>query len=826
MSETIGKYNVILELQTKQQGDISKIKKEASGLKKIFLTAGAAFAGIFAVGVIKSAGQRIFDITKKYQKYNTVLKVALGSQKEASKTMALIEQTAKDTIYSVDELTSSYIKFANRGMKPTRNEIIAIADLAASQGKSFDQLTEAILDAQTGEFERLKEFGIKASSSGTKVMLSFKGVNKEIDKTPEAINKAIIELGKMKGVAGANKEQMKDLAGLVSNIGDKTEKFLSNIGKRLTGLFTGSLTAISGLISKINEYYFPTKKAVDVTRDLQYEFNHQIEVLKLLKPESIARKKLLKEINDKYSEYLPNLIAEKDSIDNITEAQKKANKQFKGRIILMLMQDEIKKETEQYKQAIKDMIAADRALAESKVDAKELALKGASPGEVEKYKNTWTQFINTQKTISQNVIDNYKYKIQKIRDLYQKYAKDLDIDLNSIQNKINKKPEKPETNKSDKKKSREIFDIDNITGGTKAIINAQKELEYINTEYQNILNTLSIIQELNKKGYLDEGLGKELIILFDIITNPQVVKNKIVKQRAKDLTDIKNEIMDTVELPPNDKKQKLWDALLGIDEKTEGIYINSVNSLKNAILDAYDEEINKIDELINKQQERVDKAEKIAEKGNIKQLKLEKTRLEKLQEEREKFAKQQRILANSQIITAQAVAAAEAIKGTTSAFAEGGPAGIITGTAWLLSLGAALLSIKTAITSSFADIPAYAGGIEAFKGKGSGKSDSNIVRISRGERITPDHINKQIGYDFPNAKLPEAIKAYKLLPHVANALITQANGKEYEELKNEIRSLRQSVEAISIVTKIDKEGFIQEIQRMNDEVLLRKKIIG
>jgi len=52
--------------------------------------------------------------------------------------------------------------------------MVKLGDLASSTGKSFDQLAEAVLDAQTGEFERLKEFGIKASANGDKVTFSFK----------------------------------------------------------------------------------------------------------------------------------------------------------------------------------------------------------------------------------------------------------------------------------------------------------------------------------------------------------------------------------------------------------------------------------------------------------------------------------------------------------------------------------------------------------------------------------------------------------------------------------------------------------------------------
>jgi hypothetical protein len=55
----------------------------------------------------------------------------------------------------------------NRGIKPTKDELINMSDLASSQGKSLNMYVEAMLDAQTGEYERLKEFGIRAKSVGT-----------------------------------------------------------------------------------------------------------------------------------------------------------------------------------------------------------------------------------------------------------------------------------------------------------------------------------------------------------------------------------------------------------------------------------------------------------------------------------------------------------------------------------------------------------------------------------------------------------------------------------------------------------------------------------
>jgi len=142
----------------------------------------SAVAGIGLGAMIFSAGQASLETFGKFQKYEKVLQTTLGTEQAMKAAMQDIQSFAASTPYSVDQLTDSYIKLTNRGMQPTMEEMQRYGDIAASQGKSFDQFTEAVLDAASGEFERMKEFGIQASKQGNKVMLSFKGVQKTVEK--------------------------------------------------------------------------------------------------------------------------------------------------------------------------------------------------------------------------------------------------------------------------------------------------------------------------------------------------------------------------------------------------------------------------------------------------------------------------------------------------------------------------------------------------------------------------------------------------------------------------------------------------------------------
>src|SRR5690606_36201090 len=110
----------------------------------------------------------------QYQRMSAVL-TSLGSRSQAQQALRMLEQFAAKTPFQVDKLTESYVKLVNQGFRPTQDELRKLGDLSASVGKDFDQLTEAIIDAQTGEFERLKEFGIRAQKEGDIVIFTFKG---------------------------------------------------------------------------------------------------------------------------------------------------------------------------------------------------------------------------------------------------------------------------------------------------------------------------------------------------------------------------------------------------------------------------------------------------------------------------------------------------------------------------------------------------------------------------------------------------------------------------------------------------------------------------
>lgn len=263
------------EVKKSVKGLGDEVDKQPSMWESMKTSILAVFTGTGLLELAKEAataifefGKEVFETTAKFEKYETVLRVALGSQAAAVKAMEDIKKMAAETPFSVDELTESYVKYVNRGLTPTMAEMTKMGDIAASQGKSFDQLTEAILDATTGEFERLKEFGIQASKSNGEVELSFKGVTTVVKDQPEAIRQAMLAFGELEGVQGGMAETSKTLEGRVSNLGDNFDSLKILIGEGLKPVFGFLIDAMSFGIEIFKEVWSASDPIVNIFKQI------------------------------------------------------------------------------------------------------------------------------------------------------------------------------------------------------------------------------------------------------------------------------------------------------------------------------------------------------------------------------------------------------------------------------------------------------------------------------------------------------------------------------------------------------------------------------
>jgi hypothetical protein len=231
------------------------------GIRKV----GTAFVAAFAADRLISLQKEIIKITSEFQTFEAVLTNTLGSKSAAQIALRQIQDFAAKTPFSVQQLTASYVKLANQGFKPTTDELRKLGDLASSTGKGFDMLTEAIIDAQVGEFERLKEFGIRAKKQGDQVTFSFKGVETQTKFTADAIRQYVLSLGDAEGVTGSMAAISNTLGGSISNLGDSWDKFLKTIGDGESGVLKNAIKNLSSLLAIATDWVTTQEQMNDDT---------------------------------------------------------------------------------------------------------------------------------------------------------------------------------------------------------------------------------------------------------------------------------------------------------------------------------------------------------------------------------------------------------------------------------------------------------------------------------------------------------------------------------------------------------------------------------
>lgn len=186
-----------------------------------------------AAGAVASL-RKVVDVTREFEVLNAQLITATGSADKAGVAFEALQDFATQTPYDLQQVTDDFVKLVNLGLTPSERALTSYGNTASAMGKDLNQLIEAVADAATGEFERLKEFGIRAKSQGDQVSFTFRGVTTTVGKNAAEIEQYLQALGENE-FAGAMQERVNTLDGALSNLGDEWDKLFLNISNQGVG---------------------------------------------------------------------------------------------------------------------------------------------------------------------------------------------------------------------------------------------------------------------------------------------------------------------------------------------------------------------------------------------------------------------------------------------------------------------------------------------------------------------------------------------------------------------------------------------------------------
>lgn len=173
-----------------------------------------------------------------------------GNQKEAKAAFDAINKFATKTPYGLEEVMTGFIKLKNMGLDPSEEALTAYGNTASAMGKSLNDMVEAVADAATGEFERLKEFGIKAKSEGDNVTFMFQGVKTTVGKNAKEIERYLKYVGNVK-FAGGIEAQSKSVKGMLSTLRDGVVMTASKIGTTMLPRLKELMNQVTPVVDRI-----------------------------------------------------------------------------------------------------------------------------------------------------------------------------------------------------------------------------------------------------------------------------------------------------------------------------------------------------------------------------------------------------------------------------------------------------------------------------------------------------------------------------------------------------------------------------------------------
>lgn len=189
-------------------------KNKIAGLKGTVAKLGGVMA---LIGGVKKG----LDISSGLENSRNTLEVVMKDTKKAGDMFEWAVNKANSTPFETDDVVKGAVRLESYGLS-AKKMMDQVGDMAAVMDTDLMQAIEAVADAQTGELERLKEYGITKKKIVEQAdKMGFKGLinNKGQITDQEKLNEALMELMKI-NFGGGMERKAKTFSGAIStNIG-------------------------------------------------------------------------------------------------------------------------------------------------------------------------------------------------------------------------------------------------------------------------------------------------------------------------------------------------------------------------------------------------------------------------------------------------------------------------------------------------------------------------------------------------------------------------------------------------------------------------------
>lgn len=247
--------------QASLKGFSENVEKLQPTLDKI--NAAIKWVGLAAAGGFTAAVAGSVKGATALESYRQTLNIVMKDQQKAAQVMAWAVEFANRTPFETSSIIEATVRLQAYGLE-AQKVLPAIGDMAGVMNKDIMDAVEAVADAQTGELERLKEFGITKQmiiDQGNKIMRDKQLVNNQgqiIDQ--ENFNKALFSLleERFKGGMEIQATSFKGLWSTVVGVFKTSLATMAGISAtgevKIGGLFDNLKKKMQEIINRLNEW--------------------------------------------------------------------------------------------------------------------------------------------------------------------------------------------------------------------------------------------------------------------------------------------------------------------------------------------------------------------------------------------------------------------------------------------------------------------------------------------------------------------------------------------------------------------------------------------
>mgnify|MGYP003111127816 CR=1 FL=1 len=363
-------------------------------------------------------GARVADVmAASFTSSALTLEKFQTSMTKVSPVAKLLGMDLEETTAIMGVLTDAGIEASIAGTS-LRNIFLKLGDPSSDLAKSIGFTVNSGED-MVREFRRMRDEGINVEKMlevvDVRQVAAISTMIEHIDKIEsqtEAFRNSEGAAGDMAGIIGDS------LQGATLRFQSALDGLRIVIVEKFAPALTGLLDRLSKLFNKYAEGISPMQTNIELMEEQQRLFDSQIKLLTESNLSEDARRIVIKEINKEFKDYLPNLISEKDGLDDIVKASDLAVEAMTKRVIAMKFEQEQKEILDKRRAASEHL--ANMQIAESRGE-----LASQQEGLSAEAEQTLKGFEDLAIGLSKSTLESTEGSIEELTEKYRLMAQEL-----------------------------------------------------------------------------------------------------------------------------------------------------------------------------------------------------------------------------------------------------------------------------------------------------------------------------------------------------------------------------------------------------------------